>query len=103
MFRAVRQSTPLRWSYWTRAASNSARWPLTHCPNANTGPDIECPSPVRLYSTAVIHCTAGDALITGAALVLAILAARRLRWPLFGGRMLLAAVLLGLGYTVFSE
>src|SRR6202008_2970319 len=51
MFRAVRQSTPLRWSYWTRAASNSARWPLTHCPNANTGSDIECPSLVRLYST----------------------------------------------------
>jgi hypothetical protein len=30
-------------------------------------------------------------------------AARRLRWPIFGGRMALAAVLLGLGYTVFSE
>ena len=43
------------------------------------------------------------ALITGAALVLAILAARRLRWPLLGGRILLAALLLGLGYTVFSE
>ena len=52
---------------------------------------------------AVIHCTAGDALITGAALVLAILAARVHGWPLFGGRMVLAAVLLGLGYTVFSE
>lgn len=46
---------------------------------------------------AVIRCTAGDA-----ALVLAILTARLLRWPLFGGRMMLAAILLGLGYTVFS-
>jgi hypothetical protein len=52
---------------------------------------------------AVIHCTAGDALITGVALMLAILTARLLCWPLLGGRMLLAAVLLGLGYTVFSE
>jgi hypothetical protein len=52
---------------------------------------------------AVIHCTAGDALITAAALTVAILTARVLGWPLFGGRMLLAAVLLGLGYTVFSE
>jgi hypothetical protein len=52
---------------------------------------------------AVIHCTAGDALITAAALIVAIVAARRLRWPIFGGRMALAAVLLGLGYTVFSE
>ena len=52
---------------------------------------------------AVIHYTAGDALITGAALVLAALAARVPGWPLFGGRMVLAAVLLGLGYTVFSE
>jgi hypothetical protein len=52
---------------------------------------------------AVIHCTAGDALITVAALVLAVLTARVLGWPLFGGRMLLAAVLPGLSYTVFSE
>jgi hypothetical protein len=52
---------------------------------------------------AVIHCTAGDALITAAALIVAILTARLLRWPIFGGRMALAAVLLSLGYTVFSE
>ena len=29
--------------------------------------------------------------------------ARLLGWPLFAGRMMLAAVLFGLGYTVFSE
>ena len=57
----------------------------------------------RAILFAVIHCTAGDALITAAALIVAILAARLLRWPIFGGRMALAAVLLGLGYTVFSE
>jgi hypothetical protein len=38
-----------------------------------------------------------------AALMLAILTARLLGWPLFAGRMMLAAILLGLGYTVFSE
>jgi hypothetical protein len=48
---------------------------------------------------AVIHCTAGDLLITASALVLAVLAG----WPFFGSRMALAAILLGLGYTVFSE
>lgn len=57
----------------------------------------------RAIVFAVIHCTAGDALITVAALLLAILMARLFGWPLFGGRMMLAAVLPGLGYTVFSE
>jgi hypothetical protein len=52
---------------------------------------------------AVTHCTAGDALITVAALMLAILTARILGWPLLDARVMLAAVLLGLGYTVFSE
>jgi hypothetical protein len=52
---------------------------------------------------AVIRCTAGDALITPAVLMLVILTAWLLRWRLFGRRMVLAAVLLGLGYTVFSE
>jgi hypothetical protein len=57
----------------------------------------------REIAIALFHCSAGDALITAAALMLAILTARFRRWPLFGGRMMLAAVLLGLGYTVFSE
>jgi hypothetical protein len=52
---------------------------------------------------AVIHCTAGDLLITVFALALAALAARIGRWPFFGNRMALTAILLGLGYTVFSE
>ena len=37
------------------------------------------------------------------ALALAALAARIGRWPFFGNRMALTAILLGLGYTVFSE
>jgi hypothetical protein len=52
---------------------------------------------------AVIHCTGGDFLITASALALAALGARIGRWPLFGGRMALTAILLGLAYTVLSE
>ena len=52
---------------------------------------------------AVIHCTAGDLLITASTLGLAALAARIGRWPFLGNRMALTAMLLGLGYTVFSE
>ena len=52
---------------------------------------------------AVIHCTAGDLLITVFALALAALIARIGRWPFFGKRMMLTAILLGLCYTVFSE
>ncbi len=52
---------------------------------------------------AVIHCTAGDLPITASALALAALVARIRRWPFLGNRMALTAMLLGLGYTVFSE
>jgi hypothetical protein len=52
---------------------------------------------------AVIHCTGGDLLITASALALAALGARIARWPLFGGRMALTAILLGLVYSAFSE
>jgi len=52
---------------------------------------------------AVVHCTGGDLLITASALAIAALFARAGRWPVFGGRTALTAILLGLGYTVFSE
>jgi hypothetical protein len=52
---------------------------------------------------AVIHCTAGDLLITASALALAALVAKIERRPFFGKRMMLTAILLGLCYTVFSE
>jgi hypothetical protein len=52
---------------------------------------------------AVVHCTGGDLLISAAALALAALATLTGHWPLFGGRMALTAILLGLGYTVLSE
>jgi hypothetical protein len=52
---------------------------------------------------ALLHCTAGDALITAAALTLALLAARFAEWPLFGIKMMATTILLGMAYTIFSE
>lgn len=85
--------------YWSLAVAGHLFWEAAQLPLYTiwwTGTQGE-------IFFAVIHCTAGDALITMAALVLAILTARLLGWPLLDGRVMLAAVLLGLGYTVFSE
>ncbi len=53
---------------------------------------------------AIVHCTAGDVLITGAALLLALLLAGRSAWPRSRDlRVISAATMLGIAYTVFSE
>jgi hypothetical protein len=52
---------------------------------------------------AVVHCAGGDLLITASVLALVTLVARIGHWPFFGGRMAFTALLLGLGYSVFSE
>jgi hypothetical protein len=52
---------------------------------------------------ALIHCTGGDALIASFILAIAAAAARLLRWPQFGLRMAVAAVSLGIAYTILSE
>ena len=52
---------------------------------------------------ALLHCTAGDALIAVAALAVAVLVARFAGWPLFGRRMVVTTILLGIAYTIFSE
>ena len=57
----------------------------------------------REILSAVLHCTAGDALIAGAALGAALGAARLAGWPFFGFRMTAAAILAGIAYTDFSE
>jgi hypothetical protein len=85
--------------YLSLAAAGHLLWEATQLPLYTISRD----GTRRDIAVALFHCTAGDALITAVALMLAILAARFLRWPIFGGRMVLAAVLLGLGYTVFSE
>ncbi len=52
----------------------------------------------------VLHCTGGDVLIALSSLGLAILVLRSWRWPADGfGRVLLAATLIGIAYTLFSE
>jgi len=52
---------------------------------------------------AVFHCTGGDILITIAAFAAATALAQQLRWPAFGWRMVLTAIMLGAAYTIFSE
>ena len=57
----------------------------------------------REIVTALLHCTAGDILITTVTLAAAAALGRRCRWPSFGWRMVFTAILLGATYTVFSE
>jgi hypothetical protein len=53
---------------------------------------------------AVLHCTAGDVIIAGATLIIALALVGGGRWPADGfGPVLLAATAGGLGYTVYSE
>ena len=53
---------------------------------------------------AALHCTAGDALIGGFAILAALLVVAPTGWPATGTiRVLATAVIFGLAYTVFSE
>ena len=52
---------------------------------------------------AVVHCTGGDVLITISTLLIAVLIARLCGWRPFGSRIIFAAIVLGVGYTIFSE
>ena len=53
---------------------------------------------------AVVHCTAGDVLIAGSVLGLALLLLGEPGWPETGfARVAATATLVGLGYTVWSE
>ena len=62
----------------------------------------EKPPGFALY--AVLHCTAGDVLIAGSTLLLAMCLAAPRRFPQRGlARVAIVAMLLGLAYTVFSE
>ena len=57
----------------------------------------------REIALALFHCTGGDVLITTATFAAAVALARRFRWPPFGRRMVFTAIVLGAGYTIFSE
>lgn len=53
---------------------------------------------------AILHCTAGDVMIATFALAAAIMLTLSWGWPHQGwGRVTVAATLISLGYTVFSE
>ena len=53
---------------------------------------------------AVLHCTVGDLLIGASVLGLSVVLVGARRWPqAHFGRVALAAIALGVGYTVFSE
>jgi hypothetical protein len=53
---------------------------------------------------AALHCTGGDILIAVSALLLALVLFGSSQWPVEGySRIGLATLLIGLGYTIFSE
>ena len=57
----------------------------------------------REIAFALFHCTGGDVLITTATFAAAAALARHFRLPPFGWRMVFIAIVLGGGYTIFSE
>lgn len=61
--------------------------------------------PPHAIAWAVIHCTAGDALIAAFTYAAAALATRDVAWPVHSRRMLALPVVVisGVGYTFFSE
>jgi hypothetical protein len=60
--------------------------------------------PLRQQAFAVLHCTAGDVLIACLSLLAAWAVLGRPYWPNAGSRLIwLVIVLLGVGYTIYSE
>ena len=57
----------------------------------------------REIAFALFHWSGGDILITTITFAAALAIARAFRWPLFGWRMVLAAIILGAAYTIYSE
>lgn len=59
---------------------------------------------LREQAFAVIHCTVGDAMIAGLSLLMALAIFGRPIWPKSGTRPVwLLTLLLGVGYTIYSE
>ena len=61
-------------------------------------------APLREQAFAVAHCTAGDGMIAGLTLLLAMVIAADRDWPRTGhGRVWLLMLFLGAAYTIYSE
>ena len=59
---------------------------------------------VKRQAFAVLHCTVGDAMIAGLTLLAALAFLAPADWPRGGRRLVwIATVVLGAGYTVYSE
>ncbi|MGE0766383.1 MAG: hypothetical protein AB7L90_07960 [Hyphomicrobiaceae bacterium] len=60
--------------------------------------------PVSKQAFAVLHCTAGDLMIAGLSLLVALALAATPDWPRSGlRRVWVVLLILGVGYTIYSE
>jgi len=86
--------------YLVVMALGSLVWEFAHMPLYTLW---ETGSPGEIVFAA-LHCTGGDILIATSALMAALLLLGSSQWPVVGYRRVgFAAILIGLGYTVFSE
>jgi len=87
-------------AYLAVAAGGNLAWEILQLPLYT----ISTTGTAREIAFAVLHCAAGDVLIALAALTLALVAAGTRSWPANGhGRVVLVTLILGVGYTIFSE
>ena len=86
--------------YLIATALGNLIWEFAHMPLYTLW---ETGSPSAIVFAA-IHCTGGDILIATSALLAALVLFGTSKWPEAGYRRVgLAAIVIGLGYTVFSE
>jgi len=86
--------------YLTVAATANLAWEILQLPLYT----IWTTGTAREIIFAVIHCTGGDVLIALSALTLALIAVGTRSWPAEGHkRVLFVTIVLGVGYTIFSE
>ena len=86
--------------YLASATAMNLVWETLHLPLYT----IWAEGTLQAQAFAVLHCTAGDVLITTSTLVLALLMCGDKAWPNAGFFPVLAiTIALGLAYTIFSE
>ena len=86
--------------YMAFVASASLIWEIAHLPLYSIWLTATPPE----LAFAVFHCTGGDILIALSSLTLALIAVGSPGWPRESRRpVLVLTVLIGVGYTIFSE